>query len=114
MINQNQKLRRQQRVRSKLALNLGVPRLTVFRSNKNIWAQVIDDKHGRTLISASSKSILDITGTKIEQATRVGQEIAKLALENKITKVKFDRGLYRYHGRVKALADGARSQGLDF
>ncbi len=114
MINQNQKLRRQQRVRRKLALNLGVPRLTVFRSNKNIWAQVIDDKHGRTLISASTKSIKDISGTKIEQAALVGQEIAKLALEKKITKVKFDRGLYRYHGRVKALADGARSQGLDF
>lgn len=113
MINQNQKIRRQQRVRSKLALNLGVPRLTVYRTNKNIWAQLIDDKHGKTLVSASTKSI-EANGTKIEQATLVGQEIAKKALEKKITKVKFDRGLYRYHGRVKALADGARSQGLDF
>ena len=114
MINQNQKIRRQQRVRGKLALNLGIPRLTVFRSNKNIWAQLIDDKHGKTLASASTKNIPNNEGTKIEQATIVGQEIAKIALEKKITKIKFDRGLYRYHGRVKALADGARSQGLDF
>ena len=110
MINQNQKIRRQQRVRSKLALNLGIPRLTVFRTNRHIWAQLIDDKHGKTLVSASTKTIAENKGTKIEKAALVGQEIAKKALE----KIKFDRGLYRYHGRVKALADGARSQGLDF
>lgn len=114
MINQNQKIRRQQRVRSKLALNLGVPRLTVFRTNRHIWAQLIDDKHGKTLVSASTKTIAENKGTKIEKAALVGQEIAKKALEKNITKIKFDRGLYRYHGRVKALADGARSQGLDF
>jgi large subunit ribosomal protein L18 len=114
MITHNSKLRRQNRVRAKLALNSGVPRLTVFRSNQHLWAQIIDDKHGRTLLTASTKSLKLDKGTKTEKATAVGQQIATLALEKKITKVRFDRGLYRYHGRVKALADGARSKGLNF
>ena len=114
MITHNSKIRRQNRVRAKLALNAGIPRLTVFRSNQHIWAQIIDDKHGRTLVSASSKSLKLDKGTKTEQATAVGAQIATLAQEKNITKVRFDRGLYRYHGRVKALADGARSKGLIF
>ena len=114
MITHNSKQRRQNRVRSKLALNSGVPRLTVFRSNQHLWAQIIDDKHGKTLLSASTKSLKLDKGTKTEKATAVGEQIAALALEKKILKVRFDRGLYRYHGRVKALADGARLGGLKF
>ena len=114
MITHNSKQRRQNRVRAKLALNSGVPRLTVFRSNQHLWAQIIDDKHGRTLVSASSKSLKLDKGTKTEKAFNVGEQIAILAQEKKIIKVRFDRGLYRYHGRVKALAEGARSKGLNF
>ena len=114
MIQYNQKDRRLRRVRSKLAQNVGIPRLSVFRSNQHIWAQIIDDKHGLTLASASTKTIKDAKGTKSEKATAVGQAIAVLALEKKIINVRFDRGNYRYHGRVKALADGARSGGLKF
>lgn len=114
MITLNSKQRRLKRVRNKISNNLGIPRLTVFRSNQHIWAQVIDDKHGRTIVATSTKSLKDIKGNKSEKATLVGQEIAKLALEKKIINVRFDRGLYRYHGRVKALADGARSGGLKF
>ncbi len=109
----NAKIRRLRRVRGKLLTTKGIPRLSVFRSNYHIWAQIIDDQHGKTLASASTKS-LKSTGTKSEQSFAVGQAIAKLAQEKKISLVKFDRGLYRYHGRVKALADGARSGGLKF
>ena len=114
MIQHNTKIRRLLRVRNKIAQNLGIPRLSVFRSNQHIWAQIIDDKHGKTLVSTSTKTLKDTKGTKIERATLVGQEIAKLALTKKIINIRFDRGLYRYHGRVKALADGARSGGLKF
>lgn len=114
MITHDSKQRRQNRVRAKLALNSGVPRLTVFRSNQHLWAQIIDDKHGKTLVSASTKALKLDKGTKTEKAVAVGEKIAILALEKNITKVRFDRGLYRYHGRVKALADGARSKGLIF
>ena len=114
MIQHNQKTRRLRRVRSKIAQNIGIPRLSVFRSNQHIWAQIIDDKHGKTLVSASTKTVKEATGTKSDKAITVGQTIAKLALEKKIINVRFDRGLYRYHGRVKALAQGARDGGLKF
>jgi len=114
MIQHNQKIKRLHRVRSKIAQNIGIPRLSVFRSNQHIWAQIIDDKHGKTLVASSTKTVKDSKGTKSEKATLVGQEIAKLALEKKIINVRFDRGLYRYHGRVKALAQGARDGGLKF
>ncbi|MFA5532500.1 MAG: 50S ribosomal protein L18 [Candidatus Shapirobacteria bacterium] len=114
MITNNPKNRRLKKVRGKISLNLGIPRLTVFRSNQHVWAQIIDDKHGKTLVSTSTKTLKDTKGTKIERATLVGQEIAKLSLTKKIINIRFDRGLYRYHGRVKALADGARSGGLKF
>jgi len=114
MITHNPKLRRLRRVRNKLSQNLGLPRLSVYRTNRHIWVQIIDDKHGKTLASASTKSLTAIKGTKTEVAAKVGEAVAKIALEKKIIKVRFDRGLYRYHGRVKALADGARSQGLNF
>jgi large subunit ribosomal protein L18 len=114
MITHNPKIRRQNRVRGKLSANIGVPRLSVFRSNLHIWAQIIDDKHGTTLVSFSTKLLKKNEGNKTQKASLVGREIAKLALEKNIKKIRFDRGLYRYHGRVKALADGARSSGLSF
>jgi len=114
MITNNPKNRRLKRVRGKISLNLGIPRLTVFRSNQHIWAQIIDDKHGTTLVSTSTKVLKDVKGTKSQKANEVGKQIAKLALIKKIINIRFDRGLYRYHGRVKALADGAREGGLKF
>lgn len=114
MIIQNQKLRRLRRIRSKIMINLGVPRLSVYRSNQHVWAQVIDDKHGKTLVSASTKTIKDVKGSKSDKAAAVGTAIAKLALAKHVTKIRFDRGLYRYHGRVKALAQAARKGGLKF
>jgi len=113
MINQNQKQKRSRRVRAKLAQNKGLPRLTIFRSNCHIWAQVIDDKHGLTLVSSSSK-VLKATGTKIEKAATVGADIAKKCLKANVKRIRFDRGPYLYHGRIKSLADAARKQGLKF
>lgn len=113
MISQNTKLRRLLRVRGKLKTNMGIPRLSVYRTNENIWAQIIDDQHGRTVVAASSKS-LKLNGTKTEKAALVGADLAKKALKLHVHHVRFDRGLYRYHGRVKSLADGARLGGLKF
>lgn len=92
------------------------PRLSVFRSSKQIYAQLIDDQAGRTLLAASSseKGIVEKKGTKTEKARQVGQLIAERAKENGIESVVFDRGGYLYHGRVKALAEAAREGGLKF
>jgi large subunit ribosomal protein L18 len=92
------------------------PRLNVFRSNKHIYAQLIDDEKGVTLASASSldKSLGLEKGSDVEAAKKVGAAIAERALEKGFTKVVFDRGGYLYHGRVKALADAAREKGLEF
>ena len=95
------------------------PRLVVFRSNKNIFAQIVDDIKSKTLVSASSldKSLQDSlkkTNGKIEKSSVVGKSIATLAKKNKIKEVIFDRNGYSYHGRIKALADGARKAGLTF
>jgi large subunit ribosomal protein L18 len=113
MIVKNQKLKRQNRVRAKLAKNIGIPRLTIFRSNRHLWVQIIDDKHGKTLVSTSSK-IIKAVGNGIKTAIAVGEDIATKALKKNVIKIRFDRGLYKYHGRVKALADAARSKGLKF
>lgn len=88
------------------------PRMTVFRSNKQIYVQLVDDLEGKTLAAASSKGIKG--GTKTEQAAKVGAEIAKKAQEAGITTVVFDRNGYLYHGRVKELANAARNGGLKF
>lgn len=88
------------------------PRLSVFRSSKHVYAQLIDDTRGETLVAASDVDFEK--GSKVEQARAVGQELAKRALKAKIKKVVFDRGRYKYHGRVKALAEGAREGGLAF
>ncbi|PTX58196.1 LSU ribosomal protein L18P [Melghirimyces profundicolus] len=110
--------RRHFRVRKKIMGTAERPRLNVFRSSKNIYAQVIDDINGHTLASASTLDAelkeSGIYGGNVEAARKVGELIAKRASEKGIKKVVFDRGGYIYHGRVKALAEGAREGGLDF
>ena len=92
------------------------PRLSVFRSNKEIYAQIIDDTSGKTLVASSSrdKELSGAKGTKSELAAAVGKALAKKALDAGVENVAFDRGGYQYHGRVKSLADGAREGGLKF
>jgi len=102
------------RVRNKISGTASRPRLSVFRSNKDIYAQLIDDVKGVTLVAASSKSISDAKVAKIEQANLVGKSIAEKALAAGFEAVVFDRGGYLYHGRVKSLAEGAREGGLKF
>ena len=105
--------RRHARVRKTISGTATSPRLNVFRSNKEIYAQVIDDNKGVTLASSSSK-ILKVNGGNIEGAKAVGKDIAEKCKNKKIYKVVFDRGGYLYHGRVAALADAARENGLEF
>ena len=109
------RVRRHEAIRRKISGTTEVPRLNVFRSLNNIYAQIIDDTKGITLVSASSldKEIAG-NGGNIEAATEVGKLIAKKALEKNIDTVVFDRGGYIYHGRVAALAEGAREGGLKF
>ncbi|MCM3612581.1 50S ribosomal protein L18 [Planococcus sp. MERTA32b] len=108
--------KRHARVRSKITGTAERPRLNVFRSNKYIYAQLIDDTNGVTLASASSMDkdfSGDVTGN-VEAAAKVGETIAKKATEKGLKSVVFDRGGYLYHGRVKALAEAARENGLEF
>lgn len=116
-VNRNKvRVARHTRVRNKVAGTTETPRLNVFRSNSNIFAQIIDDSEGKTLVSASSidKELKLQNGGNVEAAAKVGELIAKRAKKAKITKVVFDRGGYLYHGRVKALAEAARANGLEF
>jgi len=106
--------RRALRVRSKVRGTPDRPRLSVFRSNRAIWAQIIDDTSGRTLASAGSVHVAEKGLSKTEQAAKVGEILAERAKAVGIVRVVFDRGPYLYHGRVKALADGARQGGLEF
>jgi len=107
--------RRARRVRLRLKkLGAGRPRLSVFRSAKNIYAQVIDDDRGVTLAHASTLEEKGQKGADKDAAARVGALIARRALDKGVKEVVFDRGSYLYHGRVKALADAAREAGLDF
>ena len=107
---------RKNRSRAKVKA-VGRPRLSVFRSNKYIYAQIIDEK-GKTLASLSSKDLpkklKETAKTKTQEAQALGEEIAVLSKKKKVLKVVFDRGAYKYHGRVKALAEGARKGGLSF
>ena len=108
-------LRRAQRVRRRLKkYSNGRPRLSVFRSSKNISVQIIDDVTGTTLSSASTLEYKKVKGSNLDAATRIGKLIAERAKKAKIEDVIFDRGPYLYHGRVKALADAAREAGLKF
>ena len=107
---------RHARIREKVTGTTECPRLNVFRSNSNIFAQIIDDTKGVTLASASSidKELKLENGSNVEAAVKVGELLAKRAKKLNITKVTFDRGGYLYHGRVKALAEAARENGLEF
>uniref|UniRef100_A0A0E0KL05 Large ribosomal subunit protein uL18c n=1 Tax=Oryza punctata TaxID=4537 RepID=A0A0E0KL05_ORYPU len=117
---QADRIARHVRLRKKVSGTTERPRLSVFRSNKHLYAQVIDDTKSCTLVSAStmhkslSKDLEYSAGPTIEVAQKIGEVIAKSCLEKGITKVVFDRGGFLYHGRIKALADAARENGLDF
>lgn len=112
----NKKEKRKLRVRKKLMKHEDRYRLSVFRSNKFSYAQIIDDWNRKTLVAASETDLTEEEKkqTKVERAKAVGKHLASKASEKKIVKVVFDRGQYRYHGRIKALAEGAREGGLEF
>ena len=115
----NARQRRHLRVRAKVSGSTARPRLNVFRSSANIYVQIIDDSSHHTLVQASSRedavtALLADSKTKTDKAKAVGMVIGERAKQAGITTVVFDRGGYRYHGRVKAVADGAREAGLDF
>jgi large subunit ribosomal protein L18 len=112
------RLKRHLRVRKKVEGTQERPRLSLFKSARHIYAQVIDDEAGRTLAAASSLSLQMLQGGKVgdkkERAKAVGKMVAEAAMKADVRKVVLDRGGYRYHGRVKALADSAREAGLEF
>ncbi len=108
------RVRKHARVRAKLSGTAEAPRLCVYRANKNIEAQIIDDVKGVTLVASSSTQLKLENGGNIEAASKVGEDIAKKALKAGLKKVVFDRSGYIYHGRVKALAEAAREAGLEF
>lgn len=116
MKSKNPKIQKRNRIKAKIRTKIvgssSVPRLTVYRSNKNIYAQLIDDNSGKTIASASD--VKDKKGTKAERAVSVGKTIAEAAKAAKISSVVFDRNGFNYTGRVKLLADSAREAGLKF
>ena len=118
-ISSNKEFRRSRirmRIRKVVKGTADRPRLSVFRSNRDIYVQLVDDATGKTLLSVSSRQpeVVDQKATKIQQARQVGMLVAKKALESGINECVFDRGGYLYHGRVKSLADAAREGGLKF
>jgi large subunit ribosomal protein L18 len=110
----DKRIRRHKRIRMNMHGTKDCPRLFVFRSNQHIYAQLIDDEKAKILFSASDKDLKSVKGKKSEIAKEVGKLMAKKAIESKIDKVVFDRGGVLFHGRVKAVADGAREGGLKF
>jgi len=108
------RLRRHRRVRGKIAGTADRPRLAVFRSNRGIFAQLVDDSSGKTIAGASWVTVKGLSGNKTDQARAVGKAVADAGKKAGVETVVFDRGGYLYHGRVKALADGAREGGLKF
>jgi|SRR5574344_490016 ribosomal protein L18, bacterial type len=108
------RVRKHERVREKISGTSDKPRLSVYRSNKNISVQVIDDVKGVTLASSSSEQLKLKNGNNVDGAAQVGEDIAKKCLAKKIECVVFDRGGYLYHGRIQALAEAARKAGLKF
>ncbi len=113
---ESRRLKIRKRIRGTVSGTASRPRLSVFRSNKEIYAQIVDDVAGTTLVAASSrdKDLVEASATKIEKANAVGKSIADKALKAGVEAVAFDRGGYLYHGRIKSLADGAREAGLKF
>lgn len=114
MIIKNRKLNREIRIKAKIQGSKARPRLSVFRSNRYIYAQLIDDRLQKTLCAVYEEKITDKQTDKVTRAKNLGMRLARVAIAQKITEVVFDKGSYRYHGRVKALADGAREGGLKF
>lgn len=116
MATSKKRLKIKTRIRATISGSAARPRMSVFRSNKEIYVQLVDDMDGKTVLAASSadKGIADEKGTKTEIANKVGKLIAERAKEAGIDNVVFDRNGYLYHGRVKALAEGAREEGLKF
>jgi len=111
---QTARVKKKLRIRKKVSGSAEKPRLCVFRSAKHIYAQVIDDASGKTLVSASTLDLDGVKGANKTSAQKIGEAIAKRAIEKNIKAVVFDRNGYLYHGRVKSLADGARAAGLEF
>jgi len=109
LVKQQKRKRRHKRIRAKIKGTAKIPRLCLFKSNKYIYAQLIDDENGKTLIAISN-----LKNRKPKTAFEMGQAIAKKALKEKIKKIVFDRSGYKYHGQVKAVAEGAREEGLEF
>lgn len=110
----NKREKRKQRIRRKIFGTKSKPRLSVFRSNKHIYAQAIDDVEGKTIASASDANLKKGKSTKKEIAEKVGQKIGKKLKKKKIEKIVFDRSGYKFHGRVKELAEGIRKEGINF
>jgi len=108
------RLRRHRKIRAKIKGTAKVPRLCVFRSNKHIYGQLIDDEKRKILLSAKDLEVKKLPKTKVAIAYQVGKLLAQKAIEKNYKKVVFDRGGYKYHGRVKSLAEGAREGGLKF
>lgn len=110
-----QRIKRHRRLRKKISGTPDRPRLAVFRSNRHLYAQVIDDLNGRTLAAASTLDPdLKLSSNSVESAGKVGELVADRVLKQGVSTVVFDRGGYRFHGKIKALADGAREKGLKF
>jgi large subunit ribosomal protein L18 len=107
-------IRRKSRVRAKISGTADRPRASVFRSNSSMYIQFVDDEASKTLLSFDLRKIKGKSKSRVEAAEQMGKEVAKIATKNKISKIVFDRSGYKYHGRVKALADGMRDGGLSF
>jgi large subunit ribosomal protein L18 len=111
----NKMIRRQKKIRAKISGTSSRPRLSVFRSNKGMFLQLIDDSVGKTLVSVNFKELKDSAKlSKIEKSFEMGKMLGEKALKENISEIVFDRSGYRYHGRIKAVADGAREAGLKF
>ena len=108
------RLKRKVRIRKKISGCAVCPRLVVFRSNRHVYAQLIDDVAGKTLVAASTLSLKDEKSATVESAKKVGVELGKLAKEKSIVNVVFDRNGFLFHGQVQAVAEGARESGLNF
>jgi large subunit ribosomal protein L18 len=115
LLNRNKRrIQRKRKIRARIRGTAQVPRLCIFRSNRDIYAQIINDEEGITLVAMDSRAIRKKGGLNLAIAQKTGEALGKKAQEKKITRVVFDRGGYRYHGRVRALAEGARAAGLKF
>jgi large subunit ribosomal protein L18 len=114
VLKRKQRDRRKRSVRKNLSGTTDVPRVSVYRSNKHIYAQIIDDQNHKTIVSSSDKALKNKIGKNIEVASLVGEDLGKKAKAKKVEKVVFDRSGYKYHGKIKALADGLRKAGLKF